>query len=176
MSWQFTPIVGDRDIERNFRSLQAYLAALAAAPAQVVLAADASANNSGALLDVAGLAFGVAADSRYAFEFYLALTGTTANGVQVALTCPVGATLLAHAVIPTAADGTAANTEGTITASGDTVTATTLATSPVLVRVSGTLQTGATAGTLQVQLAPRVSGGAGVTPKAGSCGLLYTLT
>lgn len=177
MSWQFTPIVGDRDIERNFRSLQAYLAALAAAPAQAVLTSASSANNTTTPADVTGLAFPVAANSRYAFEFYLVVTtGNTANGYQVGLTCPAGATLLAQARIPNTSDGSDAFIDGLIASSGDTVATATLVATPTIARVSGTLQTGANAGTLQLRQAANNAGGTGVAAAAGSCGVLFTLT
>jgi len=138
-----------------------------------------NATGSTALTDVTGLSLAVAANTEYAFEFYLLfLTSNVSVGYQLALTCPAGATIAYTATIPANSDSAGAAFVGYGTSSGDRVSPLASPASAVslVARVTGILRTGANAGTLQVQHASESSAvGDNVTTKAGSAGMLFTL-
>lgn len=144
---------------------------------RVRLTADMSGTTGTGLADVTGLVFALRASTRYAFEFGLVYRSTdTATGLKVALTCPAAPTLLsANVRIPMAADAAAAAWQGTITASGDAVTATgqEAANTDYVAEIRGVIVNGTTAGNLQLQWAAEAAAAGTVTPKQGSHGRLW---
>lgn len=144
-------------------------------PSGAVLTADAAANTSTALANVAGLSFPLVANDRYRFTFYaLYSTAATTTGIRLGVTCPAG--VIAGRVIIngiTLTDGTAAEFEGSLTFSGDSVMSLAVGTAnqPYLALVEGLIIPTA-AGNLQLQAASEVAG-SGVTLRNGSHGQLH---
>lgn len=180
MAWRYLPIKGDQDLERNLRGLDAHLNG-SGIPQLVALAADVGPRSLNTLADVTGLAFDLAANTRYLFEFFVLVQVATnaAGGCQLGVTIPSGATVAGEADIPSTADGTGATVHGHLTASGDSVSAGQVPAvgTTFLARVTGVVTTGSTAGPLQVQYALANTGASvTITVKAGTAGRLTTLT
>jgi hypothetical protein len=149
-----------------------------AGPDVVALTGDVGPTSSNTLANVTGLAFAVAANSDYRFEFtVLYQAAATTHGIQLALTAPAGATLTYSVEIPQADGTTDGDVEGQGTASGDVVqsSVTITANTTFAARIVGVVRVAGTAGTLQVQHATSTFGN-NITTKAGSSGVLYSLT
>lgn len=132
---------------------------------------------TGTLADITDLLFSVTSGTTYAFRFYVIYQSTLTNtGLKVALTFPAVTTFAAEAHIPTSTSGTAAETQGAITQSGDSVqaTATPAATTNYVATVEGII-TPSASGTLQCQFAAESGATGTITVKAGSSGILQTI-
>lgn len=143
-------------------------------PTTVKLTGDLGAVTSTTLTDTTGLAFSVVSGTYYRFEFYIVFrTANTSSGLKVGLTYPSATIAAAHAQIPIAADGTAADFGGQITSSGDSVVGTGVeaTNTDYLAVVRGTILPSAN-GTLQVQHARGGSSANNVTVKQGTHGVL----
>jgi hypothetical protein len=142
------------------------------------LTADLGGFTSTTLADVTGLFFTLLANKAYGFRFKLLFTSAaTTTGLKTSVTWPASPTVAtASAKIPFAADGSAAWWFGTITTSGDAVTATGVeaATTVYEAIVEGTIVNGVNAGSLQLQAATEVAASA-ITPKNGSSGECWLL-
>jgi hypothetical protein len=129
--------------------------------AQAVLAADQT-NTLTTAANVAGLSFAIGANEVWIFDFILRIGSSSTTGCKYAITTPAGATLMAIVFGNTTAI-TAFNEE-ILTASG-TLTAAVyqaIATQNGMLRISGVVRNGATAGTVQLQQAKVTSGTATV--------------
>ncbi len=142
------------------------------------LKADLSATTSTSLTNTTGLKFDVERGRHYLFEFgFLYVSAATTTGVKLGVTTPAFTTFTATVEAQAAADGTAAAFVGWLSSSGDAVTASgveTATTVTYIATVSGVLVPSAD-GVLQLQHATEV-GGSGITPKAGSYGILRDIT
>lgn len=132
----------------------------------VRLAADLT-NSTVTLADVTGLFVGLAANSTYAVEAKVMFqTAATTTGIRLTQTVPTGATVVAQWNTPTSLTAsTLANQRaadaGAASTAIDTANANTLASGSLLVN------TGATAGNLQIRFASEVAASNAVV-KAGS--------
>lgn len=174
--WRYQPIVTAQDVERNFRSLEASLAATGSSSVSK-LAADVGPTTSTALANVTGLSAAVSANTDYRFEFtVLFQVDSIGSGIKLAITAPAGASIFYAVEIPTATDSTNGDLEGQGTSSGDavTTTATPAANTTFVARITGIARISSTAGALQVQHASS-SAIQQVTTKAGSAGILTPL-
>jgi hypothetical protein len=131
------------------------------------------ANSTASFADVTGLSFALAANTRYAFTFWVPFTSAaTTTGIGIALNGPASPTLfVAHGTTPTTLSAASQNgmraydTAGVITPSVDTQDV------PLLAILHGVIETGASGGTLVVRFRSEVAASA-VTVKAGAAGLL----
>lgn len=154
--------------------VDALLAALPL-PRTVVLSADEAGRTSIILTDT-GLTFAVEAGERYRFEFLLAFSSSSAtNGIRLSLTIPSATVFSAAALVPEAADGTAGERQGWITADSDPVIGSGVPASSTtfVARIQGILVPSAS-GDLTVVVGTE-DGIATITVKQGSCGFLWTL-
>ena len=113
------------------------------------------------LANVTGAAIALLANSLYRVTMYVRFSSTASGtGIRLGLTCPTGATISAQVSIPVRADSTSGCFQGSIVVSGDSVTATgvEIAGTAYVAVIQGVIQTGATAGNLQLQYATEVSG------------------
>jgi hypothetical protein len=144
---------------------------------RVVLTADTSNETAGTLTNVPGLAFSLAANTRYGVRFVMLYqAGATTIGLTVAVTAPATPTVISLAVdiYGFAAAGSASCYSGVITSAAVNVkSTTTVAIGNTYIAVSeGVIVTAATAGTLQLQWA---GGAGGVLLKQGTLGELWLL-
>jgi hypothetical protein len=128
---------------------------------------------NGTLVNVLNLAFALVAGTTYRFRFAVVFRSTSGTvGLKLGLTFPAATIFAASARIPIAATGTAGELQGSITASGGSVTGTAVpaANADYLARVDGVIVP-SSSGTLQLQFAAETTG-ATVTLQAGSVGSL----
>jgi len=113
----------------------------------------------------------------YIFAFKLLMqTAQAANGLKVGLNFPAATIVSAVAYVPESADGTAAQTTGWITTSGDSVAGTSCPTInvPLIVEVNGTIRPSAN-GTLALGYAAELSTTTGVIIRQQSIGIIKDL-
>jgi hypothetical protein len=143
-------------------------------PWQLVRATADTANTLITAVDVAGLGIPVAANTWIAFRYVLVVDAAAATtGIQLGVNGPVGGTLNARIVVPTAA-GTATTAATLIefhVAAVETFAAPTASagTARTIAIIEGTFKAGATPGTLIPRIRSEVAGSA-VTSRAGSYG------
>jgi hypothetical protein len=119
-----------------------------------------TASTSTTLANATGLSIQLAANTLYRVSMMVRFSSTNAGtGVKLGVTAPASATVALAATIPRAADGTGSAFYGQITSSGDSVLSNGVeaANTTYMATILGTVQTGATAGPLQVQLATEVN-------------------
>lgn len=171
------PFLASRDTVLTYDAVTKQLKAtkLGTIPSRVKLTSDLSAVTSTSLGNATGLSFTVEANMYYEFKFMVLFSSAaTTTGIKLSVSVPGSpAVLSASARIPVAADGTAGELNGWITASDDAVTGTGVqaASTNYVAIVEGVLLTGGTGGTLQLRYASEVSG-SGITIKAASNGQL----
>lgn len=143
----------------------------------VLLTADLAATTSTTLADTTGLSFSVLTGLYYRFFFQILFTSATATtGIKIGLTTPTFTIFTGTVRIPIAADGTAGETQGWLTTSGDSVSGSDVpATGTVYsARIDGLIIPSAD-GTLQVQHAAEAAAAGNVIVKQGSNGWLSLL-
>jgi hypothetical protein len=131
-------------------------------------------SNLASMTTATGLNLAVSANTAYTFSYYVLFQTAAVNtGIGLAVTTPAGATVQYTAVIPVAADGTAAARLGWGTFSGDTILGTGVeaANTTYVAHIYGVVHTGATAGNLSVQYRSELAG-TNVTLKTDSWGAL----
>lgn len=147
-------------------------------PIHVYLTGDLGAVSVTTLADSTGLAFSVVSGTYYRFRFEVVFqSANTGAGLKVGLTTPTFTILACHASIPIAADGTAAQFDGQITSSGDSVVGTGVEATGTnyLAVVEGVILPSAN-GTIQVQHARGGASASNITVKQGSMGRLEVVT
>lgn len=128
------------------------------------------ANSTVNLANATGMAFAVAANTAYEFEYLLAITSAAlTTGWQFAFTGPAAPTtwIAAHEYQSSATAWTTSTSSGVTYPAFTLVTAAYTITAPILVRIKGVLVTGAASGTLQLQFRSEVAASA-ITLKRGS--------
>lgn len=134
-----------------------------------------SADQSSSLItngDVTNLVFNVSANTNYSFEFNIFYTAAaTTTGLGLAVTVPSAFTNLRYWVdIKISASGAVYGIQ--TTSDGTTLATSSLATTPLMATVYGTLENGSNAGMIQLRFKSEVSG-SNVTILRGSYGILY---
>lgn len=123
-------------------------------------------SSSTAFASLTGLSWPVAALQKLEWTCILPWTvGATTTGVRFAATAPAGATLFAYHTIASDTIGTSDSMGGAANDTG-TATATSMATTGNVARMTGALHNGATAGTVQIRFSSEVA--ALATAKAGA--------
>lgn len=122
-------------------------------------------------VDVTGMAFTLAANKTYHFQvnFSTSASAATTTGIQVGFSLPASATMMAIADVPQAADGTAACFRGTLSSGTDYVVAASKNAASGAGVISGTIVTGANAGTAQMRILSEVNTSQ-VTIESGAVG------
>jgi hypothetical protein len=143
-------------------------------PWQLVRATADTSNTLVTGVDVAGLGIAVAANASVAFRYVLVVDAAAATtGIQLAANGPVGGTLTARVMVPTAA-GTATTAATVVEFHVNAVEAyaaptASAGTARVVAIIEGAFRNGATAGTLIPRIRSEIAGSA-VTARAGSYG------
>ena len=130
-----------------------------------------------AYADVTGTGLAVAANTTYAFEFYIiADADATTTGIDVACNGPAGATSINYTqTVWNSANPTAMVEKSAAAYDSDTASTVSQGTARAIYRVAGILVNGATAGTL-IARTKREAVGTGPNVRAGSYGILTKLS
>lgn len=141
---------------------------------QTVRVSSNQTSTSATLADVTGLTFTVNAGITYQFTFPILFTifnQLSTEGIQLGLTFPAATIVSAVVRIPRPGSGTAAESQGYITSSGDSVSSGILTFNNYIAFIEGTIKP-STSGTLQVQFAKLDAGSVSATIQANSAGIL----
>ena len=140
----------------------------------VRLTSDSPTSTTVAMGNVTGLVFSLQAGVTYEFGFCVIFKSfTSTSGLRLGLTFPSATIVSASARIPISADGAAAELQGWITTSGDSVmgTAVQAVNTDYLAMIDGIITPSAN-GNLQVQSGAELSGAAGTQVRQSSFGRL----
>ncbi len=167
-------IIFDAGLERFTTSMNGGAYRNISAESTARLSSDATTTSTTAT-NVTGLSFSIGSNETMNFEFNLR-TGSSSNaGIQVAITFPAGATMLATAVGTTTASGSAAamgtdvmTASGTLGISFNTETSQT-----GVLNIKGIVVNGGTGGTVQLQFAKTTSGTATIAANSFVVGKLF---
>ena len=132
---------------------------------------------SATLTEHPSLKFLLASGNTYIFAYKVLFQGSNAaNGLRIGLTFPSATIVSAKALIPFAGDGTAAEMQGWITSSGDSVVGTTLPTInvPLLATIEGTIRPSAN-GTLAFGYGNEANTTVGILINQQSVGIIKNL-